>query len=59
MDAEIIEFPTPEPSENLTCANCGCEWWASAGIIVDADTGHVTGYVRPLTCTQCGEETKR
>lgn len=58
MDAQIIQFPTPEPSENLTCVHCGCEWWASAGIVVDADTGRVTGHALPLTCTECGEETK-
>lgn len=57
-DAEVIEFPKPESSENLQCIHCGCEWWRSPGITVDANTGHVTGYVQPLTCTECGEETK-
>lgn len=56
MDAEIIEFPKPEPSANLTCPRCGGEWWESGGLVIDADTNKVTGYQVPLRCRECGEE---
>ena len=59
MDAQVIEFPPRHPSDksaNLTCLQCGSEWWTTAGMTVDGATGQPTGYTYPLTCTECGTE---
>lgn len=54
MAGEVIQFPTPPPAVHVTCA-CGSVWWQPLGVVIDAETTHVTGYAYPLTCVECGE----
>ena len=40
--------------DGQTCENCGGAWFNSA-VTLNTD-GTVSGYVFPLTCTDCGHE---